>query len=189
MKRTMVVIVCICSLLAVGCRDKDPTVYYGLYDGYEAILAFEKEDTLFVVVLPWSLLERDQEQSAEQMLQQLSGMESDHVINGTGESLQALRSLLTTLVVDTTNMPYDQVDIQARIEALKQGASYLRKTGLADTLSTVFPDLDVLAVLQRVEQVSAYDLRGPWDETTLVDWQQLKSHMQLYLGQIQRLQR
>jgi hypothetical protein len=39
--------------------------------------------------------------------------------------------------------------------------------------------------LQRIEKFRVYDLRNVLEEEMVVDWQQLKSHMGLYLEQIQ----
>ncbi|MXI85736.1 hypothetical protein [Sphaerochaeta halotolerans] len=187
MRRTGLLLMILGVLLFVGCAHDPSTAYYGLFEDEAAIIAFEAGDTLFMVVLPWSLISKHAEQtdcSPAEVLQELGGMEPQLVVEGEGRELVRIRDLLTTLAVDTTDRTLREVDGQARLEALKAGAPYLRKTGLADTLSHTCPGLDAFSLLQQIEQFRVYDLRSVFKEDTVVDWQQLKSHMTLYLKQI-----
>jgi hypothetical protein len=152
------------------------------------LIAFEKEETLFLVILPWSMVENQAGKSGSppsSLLMELGGLDPLIVVEGQGEELARIRALLTTLVVDTSDRTREEVDGQAMLEALKAGAPYLRKSGLADTLSTTCPGLDPFLLLQRIEKFRVYDLRNVLEEEMVVDWQQLKSHMGLYLEQIQ----
>jgi len=175
-------------LLFAGCAHDPSDAYYGLFEDEAALIAFETGDTLFLVILPWSVVENQADGSGNtpsRLLMELGGLDPLVVVEGQGEELSRIRSLLTTLVVDTTDRTREEVDGQAMLEALKAGAPYLRKSGLADTLSTTCPGLDPFLLLQRIEQFRVYDLRSVLEEEMVVDWQQLKSHMGLYLEQIQ----
>ncbi len=175
-------------LLVAGCAHDPSQAYYGLFEDEAALIAFETGDTLFLVILPWSVVTVHADQtgnSPSEILLELGGMEPLMVVEGEGEALARIRELLTTLAVDTTDRTSEEVDGQARLEALKASAPYLRKSGLADTLSTTSPGLDTFSLLQQIERFRVYDLRSVLEEEPVVDWQQLKSHMRLYLEQIQ----
>ena len=175
-------------LLFAGCTHDSSEAYYGLFEDEAALIAFEDKGTLFIVFLPWSVVKKQADGSGSsptRVLMELGGLDPLIVVEGQGEELSRIRSLLTTLVVDTTDRTCEEVDVQARLEALKAGAPYLRKSGLADTLSTTCPGLDPFLLLQRMKQFRVYDLRSVLEEAMVVDWQQLKSHMGLYLEQIQ----
>jgi hypothetical protein len=187
-KRTGVLLLSLVVLLFAGCAHDAPEAYYGLFEDEAALIAFEKEETLFLVILPWSMVENQAGKSGSppsSLLMELGGLDPLIVVEGQGEELARIRALLTTLVVDTSDRTREEVDGQAMLEALKAGAPYLRKSGLADTLSTTCPGLDPFLLLQRIEKFRVYDLRNVLEEEMVVDWQQLKSHMGLYLEQIQ----
>ncbi len=174
-------------LMFSGCAHDSSEAYYGLFEDEAALIAFEDEGMLFLVILPWSVVINQADGSGNtpsSLLMELGGMEPLVVVEGQGEELSRIRSLLTTLAVNTTDRAREEVDGQAMLEALKAGAPYLRKSGLADTLSTICPGLDPFLLLQRMEQFRVYDLRSVLEEEMVVDWQQLKSHMGLYLEQI-----
>ncbi|MFA6695888.1 MAG: hypothetical protein WCR85_04600 [Sphaerochaeta sp.] len=188
MRRTGVLLLIMVVLLFAGCAHDPSDAYYGLFEDEAALIAFETGDTLFLVILPWSVVENQADGSGNtpsRLLMELGGLDPLVVVEGQGEELSRIRSLLTTLVVDTTDRTREEVDGQAMLEALKAGVPYLRKSGLADTLSTTCPGLDPFLLLQRIEQFRVYDLRSVLEEEMVVDWQQLKSHMGLYLEQIQ----
>ncbi len=175
-------------LLFSGCAHDPSSAYYGLFEDEATLIAFEAGDTLFMVILPWSLVTEHAEltdRGPSEVLLELGGMEPLLVVEREGGEFARIRDLLTTLVVNTTDRTLEEVDDQSRLEALKAGAPYLRKTGLADTLSTTCPGLDSFSLLQQIEQFRVYDLRSVLEEETVVDWQQLKSHMRLYLEQVQ----
>ena len=188
MRRTWVLLLSLVVLLFAGCAHDSSEAYYGLFEDEAALIAFEDKGTLFVVILPWSVVKNQADGSGNtfsRVLMDLGGMEPLIVVEGQGEELSEIWSLLTTLVVDTTDRTREEVDGQAMLVALKAGAPYLRKSGLADTLSTTCPGLDPFSLLQQMEQFRVYDLRSVLEEEIVVDWQQLKSHMGLYLEQIQ----
>lgn len=188
MRRTVVLLFSLVVLLFAGCAHDSSEAYYGLFEDEAALIAFEEEGTLFLVILPWSVVRNQADTSGSppsRVLMELGGFDPLIVVEGQGEELSRIRALLTTLVVDTTDYTREEVDGQARLEALKAGAPYLRKSGLADTLSTTCPGLDPFSLLQQMEQFRVYDLRSVLEEEIVVDWQQLKSHMGLYLEQIQ----
>nr|WP_319521043.1 hypothetical protein [uncultured Sphaerochaeta sp.] len=188
MRKTGVFLLIMVVLLFAGCAHDSSEAYYGLFEDEAALIAFEDKGTLFLVILPWSVVKDQVDKSGSppsRLLMELGGMDPLIVVEGEGEELSRIRSLLTTLVVDTTDLTREEVDGQARLEALKAGAPYLRKSGLADTLSTTCPGLDPFLLLQRIERFRVYDIRRVLEEEMVVDWQQLKSHMGLYLEQIQ----
>ncbi|WP_319758334.1 hypothetical protein [uncultured Sphaerochaeta sp.] len=187
MRRTWVLLFSMVVLMFSGCAHDSSEAYYGLFEDEAALIAFEDEGMLFLVILPWSVVINQADGSGNtpsSLLMELGGMEPLVVVEGQGEELSRIRSLLTTLAVNTTDRAREEVDGQAMLEALKAGAPYLRKSGLADTLSTICPGLDPFLLLQRMEQFRVYDLRSVLEEEMVVDWQQLKSHMGLYLEQI-----
>ncbi|MGH0052891.1 MAG: hypothetical protein ACQ5SW_05840 [Sphaerochaetaceae bacterium] len=192
MKRNGVLFLLLIVLLFSGCTQAAPSsAYYGLYEGESALVVFEADKTAYLVILPWSLLvgyAELQNLSPAEAVEELCGLNSLVTIERDGKDLVIVRDLLTTLVVDTTDRTRQQVDANARLEALKAGAPYLRKSGLADTLSSICPGMDMLSWLQQVQQVRAFDLSGVLDEDSLADLTQLREHISLYLEQIQTIE-
>src|SRR5690554_1714634 len=56
-RRTGVLLLIMVVLLFAGCAHDPSDAYYGLFEDEAALIAFETGDTLFLVILPWSVVE------------------------------------------------------------------------------------------------------------------------------------
>ncbi|MCK9547518.1 MAG: hypothetical protein RBS49_02740 [Sphaerochaeta sp.] len=80
-----------------------------------------------------------------------------------GEELAILAGVLRDLAIVEGRMGSGERDGQAMLDALREGASGLRKTRLADTLAKVSGQDDSLGTLARLRTAELFDLRGHVD--------------------------
>jgi len=79
------------------------------------------------------------------------------------DELAVLAGTLVDLAIVEGRMGSGERDGQAMLDALREGASGLRKTRLADTLAKVSGQDDTLGALARLRTAELFDLRGRID--------------------------
>nr|WP_319776800.1 hypothetical protein [uncultured Sphaerochaeta sp.] len=130
MRKTGVFLLIMVVLLFAGCAHDSSEAYYGLFEDEAALIAFEDKGTLFLVILPWSVVKDQVDKSGSppsRLLMELGGMDPLIVVEGEGEELSRIRSLLTTLVVDTTDLTREEVEWASAVGSTESRSSLLEE--------------------------------------------------------------
>ncbi len=179
-------------LMLCGCHDPSPKAMYGVYGEEASFVSWMEGDSLAVLfVSPFMLASYAEETGLDevQALQNLCGLSSEMVMEGTASSFALLRNLSGALVVATQDVEGKDVDDQMRLQALARGAKDLRKTSLADTLTSITGLADPFSFLESVTQVLVLDLTDLVSLDEHTDWEYLKAYLESYIEEVKRFQR
>ncbi len=180
------------SMFLYGCTPAAVEAEYVLSDGDSAWASWIENDHLAVLLLPQMVVDGyaafaqlDPAMAAVNLV----GLASSSVTRIKGDELAAFGGLAVTLAVTAKGVEEAQVDAQLCIEALTDGAPYLRKTLLADTLASITGQTDPFGVLETVKQATVFDMRTSLALSQNTDWEHMKAYLRRYVEEIRRLQR
>ena len=175
-----------------GCTPVAVEAEYVLSDGDSAWASWIENDHLAVLLLPQTVVDGyaafaqlDPAMAAVNLV----GLASSSATRIKGGELAAFGGLAVTLAVTAKGVEEAQVDAQLCIEALTDGAPYLRKTLLADTLASITGQTDPFGVLETVKQATVFDMRTSLALSQNTDWEHMKAYLRRYVEEIRRLQR
>lgn len=175
-----------------GCTPAAVEAEYVLSDGDSAWASWIENDHLAVLLLPQTVVDGyaafaqlDPAMAAVNLV----GLASSSATRIKGGELAAFGGLAVTLAVTAKGVEEAQVDAQLCLEALTDGAPYLRKTLLADTLASITGRTDPFGVLETVKQATVFDMRTSLALSQNTDWEHMKAYLRRYVEEIRRFQR
>lgn len=180
------------SMFLYGCTPAAVEAEYVLSDGDSAWASWIENDHLAVLLLPQTVVDGyaafaqlDPAMAAVNLV----GLASSSATRIKGGELAAFSGLAVTLAVTAKGVEEAQVDAQLCLEALTDGAPYLRKTLLADTLASITGQTDPFGVLETVKQATVFDMRTSLALSQNTDWEHMKAYLRRYVEEIRRFQR
>lgn len=180
------------SMFLYGCTPAAVEAEYVLSDGDSAWASWIENDHLAVLLLPQTVVDGyaafaqlDPAMAAVNLV----GLASSSATRIKGDELAAFSGLAVTLAVTAKGVEEAQVDAQLCLEALTDGAPYLRKTLLADTLASITGQNDPFGVLETVKQATVFDMRTSLALSQNTDWEHMKAYLRRYVEEIRRFQR
>lgn len=180
------------SMFLYGCNPAAVEAEYVLSDGDSAWASWIENDHLAVLLLPQTVVDGyaafaqlDPAMAAVNLV----GLASSSATRIKGGELAAFGGLAVTLAVTAKGVEEAQVDAQLCLEALTDGAPYLRKTLLADTLASITGQTDPFGVLETVKQATVFDMRTSLALSQNTDWEHMKAYLRRYVEEIRRFQR
>lgn len=179
-------------MVFTGCSSESVDATYILSDGELACVAWVEADHLAVLLLDQKVVDGFAEFSnldASMAVQYLCGLPARKVMHVSQASLVAFGQLAITLAVTAKGVERSQVDAQMCLEALAEGASYLRKTPLADTLASITGQDDPFGELEAVKQATVFDMRMSLAVSENTDWERMRVHLKRYIEELRRYQR
>ncbi|NCC65535.1 MAG: hypothetical protein EOM15_12850 [Spirochaetia bacterium] len=176
-----------------GCKQQAIYVLCVTYEDAASIVCFAQQERLMVLVLPQELVAaatRETGLHEFEAIEDLLPVPLNARYTSKAAYLEEYRELTTTLVVNTTEIEErSKVDGRLRLEALHQGAGYLRKTPFKDTLASVVGFEDPFAFLEEYTEFEVFDLTDVLQTEDYTDYKRFRTSFTYYVEELLRYQR
>lgn len=189
---TLALMLALFSTLFYSCSPSMVEAEYLLSDGELACVSWVENDHLAVLLLPQEMVDgfaAFSQSDPAMTVVYLVGLPASSVRQASYDSLVSFGKLAVTLSATARGVPSSDVDAALCLEVLSEGARYLRKSFLADTLASITGQSDPFGMLETVKQATVFDLRTSLALSQNTDWELLRAHLKRYVEEIRRFQR